>query len=288
MRLRHARSDVYVPDGTPLPEALARTTHLAVAAHQDDVEILAASAILECFDARERWLTAVVATDGAGSSRSGPYASYTDEAMRDVRRLEQRKAAAIGNYGAALQLAYTSAQVKDAAPDLVADLTDVLEATRPEVVFTHNPADRHDTHVATALRVLEACRALPAEARPGRLLGGEVWRDLDWLVDGDKVVLDVSAREGLQAALLGVFDSQVAGGKRYDLATLGRRRAHATYHASHETDAATGLAFAMDLTPLVHDPGLEPGAFVQERLDRFAADVGERLSRLADPRGRAR
>jgi len=39
--------------------------------------------------------------------------------------------------------------------------------------------------------------------------------------------------ENLQFALLGVFESQIAGGKRYDLALMGRRRANATYFESH-------------------------------------------------------
>jgi hypothetical protein len=53
---------------------------------------------------------------------------------------------------------------------------------------------------------------------------------------------------------VGVFDSQVSGGKRYDLATAGRRLAHATYYASHGTDEESALSFAMDLTPLVEEP----------------------------------
>jgi hypothetical protein len=106
-----------------------------------------------------------------------------------------------------------------------------------------------------------------------------VWRDLDWMVDEDKVGFDCSAHENVQAALLGVFDSQVSGGKRYDLATMGRRRANATYYASHGTDVSTGLAYAMDLTPLVEDPTRDIQAYVQEFIGRFARDVGQRLER---------
>ena len=91
---------------------------------------------------------------------------------------------------------------------------------------------------------------------PKKVYGCEVWRDLDWLPDDDKQVLPVSARSNIAAALVGVFDSQVSGGKRYDLATAGRRLAHATYFASHGTDEESALNFAMDLTPLVEDPGL--------------------------------
>src|SRR5207302_9164465 len=109
-------------------------------------------------------------------------------------------------------------------------------------------------------------RGLPGAGRgraSGPGAGGEVWRDVGWLSDEDKVPLDVQERESLGMALLGVFDSQITGGKRYDLATLGRRRAHATYHASHDVDATTALSFAMDLTPLVVDRSLSPRSYAQ-------------------------
>ena len=148
-------------------------------------------------------------------------------------------------------------------------------------MYTHNLADKHDTHVGVALRTLAAIRSLPADARPKHLYGVEVWRDLDWMVDSDKVALDLSAHENLQAALVGIFDSQICGGKRYDLATQGRRRAHATYHASHGTDVATGLAFAMDLTPLVTDPGLSPWKYVSGYVERLSAEIEARLAKLS-------
>jgi hypothetical protein len=153
------------------------------------------------------------------------------------------------------------------------------------VVYTHNLADKHDTHVAVALRTVEAIRRLPAGARPQRLYGCEVWRDLDWLVDADKVAFDVSAHENLQAALLGVFDSQICGGKRYDLATLGRRRANATYYASHAVDATTGMSFAMDLTPLIRQPDLGVETYIQGFIVRLRQDVAERLARLGPAGG---
>ena len=56
---------------------------------------------------------------------------------------------------------------------------------------------------------------------------------------------------------LEVFDSQICGGKRYDLATEGRRVANATYAASHGVDTATAFSYAMDLTPLIKDKNLD-------------------------------
>ena len=276
------KAEIYVPDGVAEEAALARTTHLGIVAHPDDLEILAYPGILECFGHADRWFCGVVVTDGAGSARSGPYAHVSDADMAAIRRTEQKKAAFLGEYGAAAMLGLSSAQIKDASrAGAVAWLRALLLRARPEVVYTHNLADRHDTHVAVALAAIAACRALPAEARPRRLLGGEVWRDLDWLSGSDKVAEDVSPRESLAAALIGVFDSQITGGKRYDLAVLGRRRAHATYHESHHLDASTGLAFFMDLTPLLADGALDPAKFVQGHLDRFAAEVGDRIRRLS-------
>lgn len=281
MQLRYPGAEIFVPDGLPVERALARTSHLAVGGHQDDLEIMAFHGILACFGRADRWFTGVVATDGAGSPRADLYADYTDAQMQAVRHVEQRKAAVMGEYAAMVQLNYPSSAAKDAGrQDLVEDLRDLLLAARPEVVYTHNLADKHDTHVAAALRTIQALRALPAEARPRAVWGGEVWRDLDWLADEQKVPLDVAGHENLAAGLLGIFDSQVCGGKRYDLATLGRRRAHATYFASHGTDETTMMNFAMDLTPLVADPGLDIAGFVQGYIDRFAADVRDRLGRV--------
>jgi hypothetical protein len=193
----------------------------------------------------------------------------------------------VGAYGALVLLDHPSGVVKDGADEApLADLVGLLQATRPEVVYTHNLADKHDTHVAVALRVVEAIRRLPPDQRPERLYGCEVWRDLDWLVDADKVAFDLSAHENLQAALLGVFDSQICGGKRYDLATMGRRRANATYYASHDVDVATGMSFAMDLTPLIREPGSSVANDVVAVITRCARDVTGRLQRLQPSPGR--
>jgi hypothetical protein len=112
------------------------------------------------------------------------------------------------------------------------------------------------------------------------VLGCEVWRDLDWLCDVDKQVLDVSAYPNLAASLVGVFDSQISGGKRYDLATAGRRLAHATYHTSHATDKFQGITWAMDLTPLVRDPALSVRDYTRRLITRFQEDVETRLARF--------
>lgn len=281
MKLNKPYADVYVPDGMEEQSALARTTHLAIAAHQDDIELMAYHGAAECFGREDRWFTGVVVTNGAGSPRAGIYAKYTDEQMQQVRLREQRKAAYVGEYACQIQLGYSSSEVKSApAEAVVEDLFQILEAARPKVVYLHNLADKHDTHVGASLRALAALGRLSPPLRPGKVYGCEVWRDLDWLADEDKQCLPVSQRSNIAAALVEVFDSQVSGGKRYDLAAEGRRVANATYYASHATDVETALTFAMDLTPLVHNPALAPAEYVRGFIDKFKADVELRLSRL--------
>ena len=280
MQFKTPGSQLFIPDGAPVDEAVARTTYLGISCHQDDLEIMAFDAIIECYQNPDKWFSGVVVTNGGGAPRADIYGDYTDEMMMDVRAVEQRKAAYVGEYGFQALLHYPSSAVKDPVnQDPTEEIRALIDKARPTRVYTHNLADKHDTHVAVAVAAINACRALPPETRPQQVWGAEVWRDLDWMHDADKVVLDCTGHENLQAALLGIYDSQVCGGKRYDLATLGRRRAHATYHESHGVDVAEMLTFAMDLTPLVTDPELEITQYVKGFVDRFYEDVAARIAK---------
>lgn len=278
MKLSHPHAEIFVPDNRALPEALARTTHLGIGAHPDDLEFMTWHAILQCFQVPDRAFTGITVTDGRGSARVQEYAGYSDEEMRAVRLKEQKRAAMTGDYAALVCLDYTSAELRGPS-SLADDLARLLEATRPREVYTHNLADKHDTHICVALAVLEGLRR--SSHRPEKLYGCEVWRGLDWMLDEDKVAFDVSAHENLTMALMGVYDSQIAGGKRYDLATQGRKRSNATYHQSHAADRATCLEFAMDMSDFLEHPELDPVVYVTGYLDRFREDVRERLRRLS-------
>jgi LmbE family N-acetylglucosaminyl deacetylase len=252
-----------------------------VIAHQDDIEINAYPAVTECLGRADRFFTGVVMTNGAGSARTGKFAHVTDAQMQVIRRDEQRAAAVLGNYNLQLQLAHPSSDVKQAGhAGVTADLAAIFGGCRPEVVYLHQPADKHDTHVACFLRCIEALRALPRDRRPARVLGVEGWRDLDWLADNEKVAMDASANPDLAAKLVGVFESQIAGGKRYDLAAMGRRLANATFFNSHATDATNAISLAMDLTPLVRDETLSVREFALGHIDRLRADVAGRIEKF--------
>ena len=274
-------TDIFVPDNTDMPDALARTTHLCIGAHQDDQEFMAYHGIAACFNNPDRWFSGVCVTNGAGSARGGLYEKYSDEEMMEIRKLEQRKAAFLGEYGCEIQLAHPSSSVKDAtSPDVVNDLRQILEIATPEVVYLHNPADKHDTHVASMMRAITAMRSLPTDQRPNKVYGAEIWRSLDWLNDEDKVILPVDAHKNLSASLCGIFDSQITGGKRYDLATMGRQAANATFFSSHETDTNDALTWAVDLTPLINDDSLSVTDYIISFIKRLEEDVIQRINNL--------
>ena len=97
--LGNPTSELFVPDGLDIASALARTTHMGIAAHQDDVEMLAYDGILKCFGHAERFFLGVTVTNGAGTPRDGMYAHLTEAEIVAVRRKEQKKAAVVGEYG---------------------------------------------------------------------------------------------------------------------------------------------------------------------------------------------
>lgn len=266
-------ADIFVPSGGDWRDALRLATHLGIGAHADDLEFMAFHGIEECRKGGGKF-AGVVLTDGAGSVGGG-------SDLREARRTEQREAAKIGGYAVVIQLGLSSAQLKDAKDKTArALLEEIFRHARPKTVYAHNPADRHDTHVAACLRTIDALRALPADRRPQRAYGCELWRDLDWLSGDDRVRLDCGADETFASTLNAVFRSQIGGGKRYDLAVIGRRRANATFDDAHRADEASMVTLAMDLTSLVSDPALSVKDFSLRVVDRLRAEVADRLTRM--------
>jgi LmbE family N-acetylglucosaminyl deacetylase len=280
MKFHNDRADCFIPDGVSIGAALARTTHLGVGAHQDDLEIMAFHGIAACFHSTKRWFTGVTCTSGTGSLRSGAYREYSADAMRQVRRSEQRAAAAIGRYGAMVQLDHPSDALRSGIHQpLINDLRQLLRAAGPEVLYIHSLADRHATHMAVALHVIRALRELPEARQPRHVYGCEVWGSLDWLADNDKVVLDVSGQEHLASALIALYDSQIDTANRYDLATLGRRRSNATYLKSHGEARAEQVIFAMDLTPLISARQMDTSSYAGQLFDRARDEILARVGR---------
>src|ERR1700744_118075 len=170
MKLSKSTAEIFIPDGRPVSKALRRITHLGIGAHQDDLEFMAFHGILECYAGRGKTFGGITCTNGSGSARTAGYARYSDAEMMAERRREQNAAAVIGRYGVMIQLDHVSAAVKSAkATVLKDDLRQILAAMRPEIVYTHNPADKHATHIGVVIAALQAIRELPPGQRPKKV-----------------------------------------------------------------------------------------------------------------------
>ncbi|MBQ2945485.1 MAG: PIG-L family deacetylase [Clostridia bacterium] len=280
MKLNNENAVFFVPCGESEDIALSRTTDLCITAHQDDIEFWAFCAISACKKDNCRFFTGVTVADGAGSPRSGKFANMTDEDMKRIRINEQNEAAKIGKYSAQLQLGYSSKAIKDSKNTaLIGELAGIIEKASPKTLYIHNLADKHDTHVAVSLRVIEALNSLPKEKWPEKIIALEGWRDLDWLSDDEKVLFDC-ADEELFLKLVSVYESQIAGGKRYDVASVGRRRANATFLSSHSVDVYESVSYGMDITDELKK-GSSPLEIIISAVERFKADVSKRIEKLS-------
>ena len=262
---------------TPSTQHVGDKKILAIAAHQDDIELMAYGGIYKTIADSSYSFTAVVCSDGRNSPRLGKFAKYTDEMMMACRRQEQISAAEIGKYEKLYLLNYTSEQCRQMDNELIDDLVKIILEVKPDIVMTHNPMDKHPTHLGVVVHVLKALFKILNQFVPKEILGCEVWRDLDWVDDDEKIVIDCGNDPQLQYDLLNVFASQVVGGKSYDKAGVGRRYANATFFASHECDDYQMINYAIDLKPLIENDKLSLEEYCLGYINRFKQSVSDAL-----------
>lgn len=272
VRTSSAQDSICMEKFVPKSARGANIRYFAVSAHKDDVEMFAFDGIARGFDGGG--FAAAVLTDGGQCPRAGAYAAVDDEDMSLLRTAEQKRAAEVGRYEALYLFEKSSAEVKHEAKnggETVKALAEIFrENPRIDTLYLHNPFDSHPTHVAAFAVAIAAVKMLKDDEKPRKIFGCEVWRDLDWLSDCDKIAMNVSGYEELSAKLMSCFASQNAV-KRYDIAAAARRKANATFYQSHEGDEATALVYGLDLTPLAYDMAL--GDFIEEKIGNFRRDI---------------
>lgn len=268
---------IYQPkSGKPGP-----VKYLTICAHQDDNEIMAIDGIMRGYRSRKYSFACVVTADGGGSARTGKFANYTDEMMKKVRIEEQKAAADIGRYHALYLLNYSSKEIKDPEnEDIVNDYLEILKEYKPKILYTHSILDKHPTHLGVVTKVIRACRMLPKDQQPKVVYGCEVWRDLDWVADNKKICFDISHNVRLQKQLLNVFESQIAGGKSYTNATIGRRYNNATYAQSHSVDKAKLVSYAINMNKLLRDPELPMKKYALSFVDDLYTEINDAMDRI--------
>ncbi|MGA5702519.1 PIG-L deacetylase family protein [Peterkaempfera bronchialis] len=170
---------------------------LAIGAHPDDIELGCGATLLRARRAGAS-VTLLVLTDG----RLGP-------GDAELRAHEQRQAADF--LGAELVGGGFRDGELDHRPALVNRIEEVLDAVRPDLVFTHAPADSHQDHRAAATATVAAARTLAT------VLHYETPSTLDF----QPVVFgDITGLVPEKLRLLRHHLSQVIGGRRIDLAAL--------------------------------------------------------------------
>src|SRR5262245_44048986 len=108
----HRRDAIFVPDGRPLEQVAWKVSHAAIVSHFDDAEFGCFDAIAENFIDNSNGFVTITVTNGAGSPRGQRYASMTMPELIDARWREQKAAAIVGRYAAAIRLNYDSSEVK--------------------------------------------------------------------------------------------------------------------------------------------------------------------------------
>ena len=246
------------PTGRPLrtlfrPDGQTEVSHvdvLVIGAHSDDVEIIAPTKTIESFTGKTR-LGAVVVNDGVGKPRAAPYEDLSDEAMTRLRFDEQVAAAKRGRYEFALGLAHPSSSMRTVRNEEVVDeIVELILRTKPKCIITHNPFDRHPSHIAVLQHVLWALEKIELQDKPDELYGGEVWGCIDQIPERFLVRWDCSDLLELQEELLGYFTSQNAV-KAYNVAVIARRKALARLNDPHLTLSSKAIHLGVNLKVLM-------------------------------------
>lgn len=135
---------------------------LAIHAHPDDVEILAAGTVLQLIEGGHRVTIATMTPGDCGT------VEYPPDEIASIRRSEAAAAAKLAGAG------YVCAEFRDLA--VFNDdasrrrVTELLRRVQPDLVITASPADYHCDHEATSALVRDACFGAPA---PNYLTGGD-------------------------------------------------------------------------------------------------------------------
>ena len=229
------------------------TNLLAIAAHHDDIEVMAMDGILKAYGSKKYDFYACVLGDGANCIKSGKYADVSDKEMMEARNQEQTRASQIGEYEKLVMLKHSQEELEnDEKGKIGKELRELILDVKPDIIYTHNIFDKNPAHRITCKRVIDAILSLDEDDRPRLVYGCELFRSLDWLPDKYKVVFDLSENKELQSRLIGVYDTKIEQFKNYNKAIVGRKMAHAAFGSSvGDGDEDKLIWYGINLTPVV-------------------------------------
>ena len=127
---------------------MATPTAIAIVAHPDDIEFMAAGTLLALQERGHAIHYMTVATGNCGSM------TMDSDTTRDIRRLESQAAAEFlgaswhGPLCDDLEITYST--------DLVRQLAAIIRQVNPSIILTHSPTDYMEDHMATSRLVVTA------------------------------------------------------------------------------------------------------------------------------------
>ena len=252
---------------------------VCICAHPDDCEIMAIDGIQRGYRASKYTFACVVTTDGADSERSGRYAKATDKRMIQVVMSEQKRAANIGRYHSVYFMNYTSEEARDQEnEDIINDYVQIIKELKPRIIYTHSILDRHPTHVAVAIKVINALRTMKKGDQPKVLYGCESERNLDWINPSKVVTFNVSKNLRLQRQLITVHKSSNMS-RDYVNAAIGRRLVNAVFNRDEKKKNAKLTAKAINMTTLLRRKEFPIKRYAMSFIDDLYSDINDMMDR---------
>lgn len=245
----------------------AQITHICVAAHKDDGEMLALHGIKNCYE--DGGFGLIVLTDGGNCPKAGKYSDLSYEDMVEIRTEEQKRAATFGKYEKVYFFDLPSQTLEERKDEIAKEITNIIDSNpNIEYVYSHSIFDRHKTHINACKLTIEGVRQSKNKKNIKNFFGVELWRDLDWIEEKDLSFLDVSGSCAFAMQLLSYFESQNQS-KMYNRGFCGRLASNATFSNSHSNSECTEVMRAVDMTKLLMGNKNDEIAFIKEKIRDF-------------------
>ncbi|MCQ2086778.1 MAG: PIG-L family deacetylase [Bacilli bacterium] len=252
---------------------------VCICAHPDDCELMAIDGIQRGYRATKYTFACVVTTDGLDAERCGRYLKMTDKRMVNILANEEKKAANIGRYNSVYFMNYSSEEARDQDnQDIINEYVEIIKELKPRVIYTHSLLDRHPTHVAVAVKVINALRTMKKGDQPKVLYGCESERNLEWVAPEKIVTFNISKNMRLQRQLISVHKSQNLA-RDYVNAAIGRRYVNAVFNKVETKKNAKLTAKAINMTTLLRRKEYPIKRFAMSFIDDLYGELNDMMDR---------
>lgn len=244
--------------------------YLCIAAHQDDIEMIALHGISQCFRNGYRMAN----KNFHGATLVKPEKDY------ERRINEQEVAAVVGRYETIKNFEFDDLlEVRSRHDVVIVAVSRLVLKTRPRFIYTHSPFDIHGAHVGAMFCVVEAIKRAMRNSdwRPEKVYGVELWGSLDWLPEKFKETLILENCKRLSEDLLSSFESQNTD-RDYTGGFFARTKSNGVFSFLKNGERSTPRTFAIDLMPLCKGMRIED--FIHVVVEESKNNIIGRITRV--------